>query len=349
MQTVISAFDDRQAAQRAVDRLVDAGFDRDDIHIQDDTFTSRATNQSTRLSGGDTDEHRGVLESIGDFFANLFGEDRPSGYSTNYSEAVRRGHSIVVLDLRREEDADRASAILHEVGAFDIDQRAQQWRANEAESPIATDMDSTGQTQTQTQRAGERNLDEQADVLPVVQEELKVGKRAVDRGGVRVIQRVTEQPVRELVKLHEERAFVDRRAVDRPATEEDLTNFREGTIEVRETTEEPVVAKEARVVEEVRVGKQSQDRTETINDTVRRKDVDVQRVEGKGTTGRAELEERAMAANTDSERAMRERTTDERAAEGERAMRERTRDTTSKDSTKDRAEREAKDLPPRDI
>ena len=49
---------------------------------------------------------------------------------------------------------------------------------------------------------------------------------------------------------------------------------------MREHREEPVVQKSAKVVEEVVVSKEARDRTETIRDTVRRKDVDVQPIGG---------------------------------------------------------------------
>ena len=83
--------------------------------------------------------------------------------------------------------------------------------------------------------------------------------------------------LRESVNLREEHATIDRRAVDRPATAADL---KEGFVEVQETAEEPVVAITARVVEEVIVGKESSNRTETVNDTVRGTDVEVKRVAG---------------------------------------------------------------------
>ena len=116
--------------------------------------------------------------------------------------------------------------------------------------------------------------------MPVVQEELEVGKRAVAGGGVRVVKRVTETPVSEMVRLREEHAHVERRPVDRAATEADLANFEEGTVEVREMSEEAVVAKKARVVEEVVVGKEVTERSETVSDTVRKTDVEVERVAG---------------------------------------------------------------------
>ncbi|MDR5776559.1 MULTISPECIES: DUF2382 domain-containing protein, partial [unclassified Caballeronia] len=100
----------------------------------------------------------------------------------------------------------------------------------------------------------------------------------------RVYSRLTETPVSESVSLHEEHASIERRAVDRPATAADL---KEGFVEIKETAEQPVVAKTARVVEEVVVGKEASNRTETVNDTVRGTEVEVERtagLEGTSTT-----------------------------------------------------------------
>jgi len=111
-------------------------------------------------------------------------------------------------------------------------------------------------------------------VLPVVEEELHVGKRKVEKGGVKVSTRVTETPVEEQVHLHEEHVEVKRRPANRAATASDAA-FREGTIELTESAEEAVVAKKAKVVEEVVVKKQGSTKAQTVKDTVRRTDVDV--------------------------------------------------------------------------
>jgi uncharacterized protein (TIGR02271 family) len=112
--------------------------------------------------------------------------------------------------------------------------------------------------------------------IPVVEEELQVGKRQVQRGGVRLYTRITERPVEETVRLRDETVHVERRSVDRPASEADLAASKEGTIEITETDEEPVVRKQARVVEEVVVSKDVQEQTETVQDRVRRTEVDVE-------------------------------------------------------------------------
>ena len=112
--------------------------------------------------------------------------------------------------------------------------------------------------------------------IPIVEEEIHVETRRVEGGGVRIYSHVTEQPVEREVHLRDERVTVERRPVDRPATERDLAAFKEGTLEVAETHEEAVVAKQVRVVEEVVVEKDVREHTETVRDTVRRTEVDVE-------------------------------------------------------------------------
>lgn len=110
--------------------------------------------------------------------------------------------------------------------------------------------------------------------IPVIQEELNVGKCEVEKGGVRLRSRVVMEEVSEDVNLRNETARVERVPVDRLADERDL---RETEAEVREYEEVPVVAKEARVVEEIKLSKDVTERDETISDTVRNTEVDIDR------------------------------------------------------------------------
>lgn len=116
--------------------------------------------------------------------------------------------------------------------------------------------------------------------IPVVEEELKVGKREVQRGGVRVYSRVVETPVNESIGLREEHVNVERRPVNQPISTADANAFKEQSIELRETAEEAVVQKSARVVEEVLVGKEVSQRQENIHDTVRHTEVQVENLAG---------------------------------------------------------------------
>ena len=133
---------------------------------------------------------------------------------------------------------------------------------------------------------GQRHADAGDVRIPIVEEAIHVETRQVERGGVRIYSHVTEQPVEQEVRLRDERVTVEHRPVDRPATEHDLAAFKEGTIEVSETHEEAIVDKQARVVEEVVINKEVQERTETVRDTVRRTEVNVEPI-GKGSTPHA--------------------------------------------------------------
>lgn len=137
----------------------------------------------------------------------------------------------------------------------------------------------SGMAATGSGRMGEEG------VIPVVQETLRVGKRDTQHGRVRVRSYVVETPVSEQVSLRQEHVDVQRRPVDRPLTDADGA-FREQTIEAVEHREEAVVSKEARVVEEVVINKDTTEHTETVEDTVRRQDVEVEDTRGTtGTTG----------------------------------------------------------------
>lgn len=112
--------------------------------------------------------------------------------------------------------------------------------------------------------------------IPVIEETMQVGKKVVETGAARLRSRIVEKPVEESIRLREEHIRVERNAVNRPATEADFANFKEGEVEMTERAEIPVVGKEARVVEEVRLGKEVEEREETIHGTVRKTEVDVE-------------------------------------------------------------------------
>ena len=75
--------------------------------------------------------------------------------------------------------------------------------------------------------------------------------------------------------LRGERVTVERRQPIETTATPGTGAFEERVVEVRETAEEPVVAKTARVTEEVVVGREATERTETVRDTVRREEVEV--------------------------------------------------------------------------
>jgi uncharacterized protein (TIGR02271 family) len=160
------------------------------------------------------------------------------------------------------------------------------WERVDEKLTPATGTTSTANTEPLRHSAAARDttgLREGEQAIPVVEEELRVAKREVETGGVRVNTSMSERPVEARVDLREEHVRVERHRVDRPASGADLdAATRDGTIEVTETAEVAVVGKDARVVEEVVVGKEATERTETVRDTVRRTDVQVEQLDQGG-------------------------------------------------------------------
>jgi uncharacterized protein (TIGR02271 family) len=181
----------------------------------------------------------------------------PEAEAQAYAEAVRRGGAVVLVDAA-DDRANRAVAIMERSPAVDRETRTGADAARERG------------------RAGAREVETGDVKVPVVEEELHVGTRQVQRGGVRLYTRVTERPVEETVRLRDETVHVERHPVDRPATEADVAAATERTVEVTETDEEAVARKQARVVEEVVVRKAQEEHTETVRDTVRRTEVEVE-------------------------------------------------------------------------
>jgi uncharacterized protein (TIGR02271 family) len=181
----------------------------------------------------------------------------PEAEAQAYAEAVRRGGAVVLVDAA-DDRANRAVAIMERSPAVD--------RETRTGADVARERG----------RAGAREVETGDVKVPVVEEELHVGTRQVQRGGVRLYTRVTERPVEETVRLRDETVHVERHPVDRPATEADVAAATERTVEVTETDEEAVARKQARVVEEVVVRKDVEEHTETVRDTVRRTEVEVE-------------------------------------------------------------------------
>jgi uncharacterized protein (TIGR02271 family) len=206
-----------------------------------------------------------------------------------YAEGIRRGGTLVVVNTP-DHRVDEVRNVMERFDPIDVEERVAGWQQSgwsgfdESAAPYTAE-ELTRERATYMAPTTARMTDKGEAIAEVVEEELQVGKREVDKGGVRLHTYVTEKPVTETVQLREENVHVERHAVDRPATSADLEAFEEGTIEVTATAEEAVVSKRARVVEEVAVTKDVSQRTETVQDTVRRKDVDVERV-GTTTTAR---------------------------------------------------------------
>ena len=276
--TIVGIFDDFTQAQKAARDLTQAGVNQSDVSIA----RSEPTGKGYMSYGGAKSKNYDAGESIGgsisDFFAGILGaDDDPSVRDERelYAESVRRGSAAVMVKVE-DNQVERAADVLNDNGAIDVERRAAQYRAAgyKGYDPKAPPYNAE---QTKTERQTFASQDEVS--LPVIEEQLNVGKRVVQRGGVRIHTSITERPVEEQVTLREERVTVNRRPVDREFTDADRAALNEGDFTVTTRGEEAVASKQARVVEEVVVGKNVTEREETVRDTVKRTDVEVEEID----------------------------------------------------------------------
>jgi uncharacterized protein (TIGR02271 family) len=138
---------------------------------------------------------------------------------------------------------------------------------------VGTTMTTTD-TFTETDRLAAARVESDEEIrIPVMEEELTATVRPWEAGAVRIEKDVVAEERTLEVPVTEERLRVERRVVDRPATAADAGPFEETVIEVPLRSETVDVQKQARVAEEVVVGKEAVQRTERISDTVRREEV----------------------------------------------------------------------------
>ena len=284
-KTLVALYDTVTDAEQVVQELIADGFTRSAIHLALDSTKSR-TAPSASVERDAAYEGAHMIETLADL-----GVPYDEAYA--YAEGVHRGGALVVVESSDDRE-ERGMEILRRLHPVDIHERTAQWQHEGWTGYDATAMTSTPRASaaTATRSAQEqaratarvdqgtrtRRVEGQEEVtVPVVEEDIAIGKREVERGHVRIYSRVTEQPVEESVRLREEKVTVERRPADRPATEADFAAAGKDVIEMTEKAEEPVVTKRARVVEEVVVHKDVTEHTETVRGTERRTDVDVQR------------------------------------------------------------------------
>lgn len=287
--TLAAVFDNRADVERARNELISAGIGTDAVHLSDSSGTT-GKGPGTAPAGT---QDASLGDSIKHFFMNLFGDDDDD--RDVYGEAVNRGKCVLTVQTPTQDEVERAADIVERFGPIDIDEHKTQWQASGWNPSMAQGSASAmsasrqsgltgnmaGGTGSQQGLAGAGSMqraETESQVIPVMQEELKVGKRLVQRGGVRIYQRLVETPVQESVNLREEHVNVERRPVDRPIDPSQVGAFQDTSFELRENAEEAVVRKTARVVEEVVVGKEATQRTEQISDTLRSTQVDVERL-----------------------------------------------------------------------
>jgi uncharacterized protein (TIGR02271 family) len=235
----------------------------------------------------------GIGATAGGLISGLTRLGIPENEAHTYAEGIRRGGTLISVNVS-DDRAAQVVTTMKQHGAIEVDKRAAQWReegwtgfddktthaafdayqSGAMRMNAVSDLETTAEHERIPAQSFSANKGEIA--VPIVEEKLEVGKREVERGGVRVQTRVTETPVEENVELRDERVHVERRPVDYTFHGTESEAFQESIVEIKEAYEELIVNKKARVVEEVIVGKDVEQHTETVRETLRRTDVDIE-------------------------------------------------------------------------
>ncbi|TXD35175.1 DUF2382 domain-containing protein [Lujinxingia vulgaris] len=212
-----------------------------------------------------------------------------------YAAGVRDGCSLIIVHSDDSRKIERARQIMNRYALSDVDDRYGSGRSSTLEesqagatssaSSSAGSSSGVGAGAATGSEVGLTNAGPSGKKLQAAEEELKVGKREVETGGVRASTRVKETPVEENINLREEKVDVQRRKVDRAVDSGDHI-FEEESVEFTERHEEPVVSKETHVTEEVVINQEVEEHTETIRETVRSQEIDIEELSARGNTGR---------------------------------------------------------------
>lgn len=174
-----------------------------------------------------------------------------------YLEGVAQGGTIITANVA-DSAVSRAAGIMSGYNMVNLKKRATELQKGRQDLTLSDPAKSN-------------------EVLEVVEEELQVGKELVERGRMRIYNYVTEREVQQNVGLRDETIKVQRRPVNRTVNiDHDL--FKPRSYEMVEMDEIAKVAKTARVVEEVSLGKEVAEKIETIKETLRRQDVKIEEI-----------------------------------------------------------------------
>ncbi len=266
--TIVGLYDDRTTAVRVLQELKQAGFTKDHLRL--------SSNETEPSSEFNVDVKNSATPDA------LTGYGVPQDEADFYAESVRRGGALIVARVR-EEDAEAVADIMARHAPVNYEKRSAEYRQSGF-----TGYDRSAQPYDQNKMQEERGryAGEAQQRLQEIEESLKVGKREVVTGAVRVHKTVETERAEETIKLREQHAEVERTNVDRALSPEEAdAAFRDETIEVVERAEEAIVSKEARVTGEVQVGTETSEREETVGADLRRTRVEVEQVEGTQAKG----------------------------------------------------------------
>jgi hypothetical protein len=188
----------RDDAGRVRDRLIALGIPATDIRL------SPASDRVSAAEVTATAPH----ERRHSFWDWLFGEDVPEHDRAWYHANLREGRTALSVLVRSDAEREQVADILEEFNPVHMDDGTETGAAPVSMGAEQGEYARSGSSEMRTGAPGLPTEGEQ--VIPVVKEELAVGKRASERR-YRVRTYVVETPVEEQVRLRDERVIVERR------------------------------------------------------------------------------------------------------------------------------------------
>jgi uncharacterized protein (TIGR02271 family) len=272
-ETLVAAYNTRDHAMAAVNALKAGGFHSADISTFDRT---RLTSGKETMTGT---KHVGLWQ-------RLFGSNISRYEATVLGDTVSAGGMVLSVRVPRDEVA-HATGILDLHHPVDIHDRAlTSGVARPAQVEATTrSIASMPLAKDQGVAISSKLAEVQPETLRLAEEQLDIGKKRIETGRTRVRRFTTERDVSQNVTLHDEHGEVLRKAVSQPAALDEV-DWADRQIEVVETTEQALVNKTARVVEEVSLRKKGDEHVETIHEKLRRQQAEVERLDASGNSVR---------------------------------------------------------------
>jgi hypothetical protein len=129
--TIAAVFNNPAEAQQACDALVSAGFPRDELHLSQEEAVDRSVEV---LPDQDSDSDSPGTDLIRSFFTEVFGPARRADVEL-YSEAVRKGHYVLTVNVPEDELLDQVTDVLDQYHPLDIDEQASRWKSGGWSTP----------------------------------------------------------------------------------------------------------------------------------------------------------------------------------------------------------------------
>jgi len=189
-----------------------------------------------------------------------------------FTEEMIKGAPAYDNDRDLDLDAEREIHNYYHLGGSSHEETTPRFSTSEMQTP--TTEPRFGESRREESAAKPRTGPEEASIQ-LSEEELRVGKRQVEVGGVRLRKVIRTETVNQPVELAHEEIVVER--VPAGAAKPGERAFSEQEVYIPLRREEAVVQKEARVREEVRARKQTDVERQNVSGTVRREDVEVER------------------------------------------------------------------------